>query len=83
MIISLLKGLSKDEDGATLLEYTVLLGLVLTGGVAVIGLFGAWIDDQWTWLIDGMNAADGGASGGSGGSSGGSGGGCIRGPPLC
>ena len=82
MIISLLKGLSKDEDGATLLEYTVLLGLVLTGGVAIIGLFGAWIDGQWTWLYDEM-IADGGAGGSPGGSPGGGGGRCIRGPPLC
>jgi Flp pilus assembly pilin Flp len=73
MIVSLLKGLSKEEDGATLLEYTVLLGVVLAGVVAIIGLFGTWIDGQWKGLSAELHS-DGGASGGSGGSSGGSGG---------
>jgi len=40
----------KDEDGAALIEYTVLLGLMLVAVVATIGLVGTWISGQWTTL---------------------------------
>jgi pilus assembly protein Flp/PilA len=32
----------KDEDGAALIEYTVLLGIMLVAVVATIGLVGTW-----------------------------------------
>ena len=37
----------KDEDGAALIEYTVLLGIMLVAVIAVIGLVGTWINGQW------------------------------------
>ncbi|HME85305.1 MAG TPA: Flp family type IVb pilin [Roseiarcus sp.] len=40
----------KDEDGAALIEFTVLLGLMLVAVVATIGLVGTWISGQWTTL---------------------------------
>jgi pilus assembly protein Flp/PilA len=48
--IQLLKRLVKDEDGAALLEYTVLLGILLVAVIATITLVGAWITGQWTTL---------------------------------
>jgi pilus assembly protein Flp/PilA len=39
-----------DEDGAALIEYTVLLGLLTVGVVATIGLVGTWVSGQWTAL---------------------------------
>ena len=39
-----------DEDGAALIEYTVLLGLMLVAVVATIGLVGTWVSGQWTAL---------------------------------
>ena len=48
--IQLLKRLAKDEDGAALLEYTVLLGILLVAVIATITLVGAWISGQWTAL---------------------------------
>jgi pilus assembly protein Flp/PilA len=50
MVVSLLKNLAVDEDGAALLEYTVLLGLLLVAVIATIGLVGTWISGQWTAL---------------------------------
>jgi Flp pilus assembly pilin Flp len=32
----------KDEDGAALIEYTVLLGILLIAVIATIGLVGTW-----------------------------------------
>ena len=37
----------KDEDGAALIEYTVLLGILIVAVIATIGLVGAWINGQW------------------------------------
>jgi pilus assembly protein Flp/PilA len=48
--ILLLKRLAKDEDGAALLEYTVLLGILLVAVIATITLVGTWISGQWTAL---------------------------------
>ena len=40
----------KDEDGAALIEYTVLLGILLIAVIAIIGTVGTWIHGQWTAL---------------------------------
>jgi pilus assembly protein Flp/PilA len=40
----------KDEDGAALIEYTVLLGILLIAVIAIIGTVGTWISSQWTAL---------------------------------
>jgi pilus assembly protein Flp/PilA len=48
--MSLLRRLRKDEDGAALIEYTVLLGILLIAVIATIGLVGTWINNQWTNL---------------------------------
>ena len=42
--------LVKDEEGAALIEYTVLLGIMLVAVIATIVLVGAWIGTQWTNL---------------------------------
>ena len=39
-----------DEDGAALIEYTVLLGLMLVAVVATITLVGTWVVGRWTAL---------------------------------
>jgi pilus assembly protein Flp/PilA len=48
--IQLLGRLARDEDGAALLEYTVLLGILLVAVIATIVLVGTWISGQWTTL---------------------------------
>ena len=40
----------KDEDGAALIEYTVLLGILLIAVIAIIGAVGVWINGEWTAL---------------------------------
>ena len=39
-----------DEDGASLIEYTVLLGILLTGVMVTIALVGTWVSGKWTAL---------------------------------
>jgi pilus assembly protein Flp/PilA len=54
--IQLIKKLGKDEDGAALIEYTVLLGIMLVAVIATIGVVGAWITGQWTALSGALPA---------------------------
>ena len=45
-----MKRLAEDEDGAALLEYTVLLGILLVAVIGTITLVGGWINGRWTAL---------------------------------
>jgi len=49
-LVSSLNRLAREEDGAALIEYTVLIGLMLVGVVATITLVGTWVSGQWTTL---------------------------------
>ena len=49
-LMVLAKSLRKDEDGAALIEYTVLLGILLVAVIAVISFVGAWISNEWAAL---------------------------------
>ena len=48
--LDLVRGLRRDEEGAALIEYTVLLGIMLVAVIATIILVGAWIKGEWTTL---------------------------------
>jgi pilus assembly protein Flp/PilA len=39
-----------DEDGAAMIEYTVLLGIITVAVIATIILVGAWVSGEWTTL---------------------------------
>ena len=53
--LTLVRRLGKDEDGAALIEYTVLVGVLLVAVIAVIGSVGAWIGGQWTSLCKALS----------------------------
>jgi pilus assembly protein Flp/PilA len=44
--------LRTDEDGASFLEYTVLLGIILAVTIATITAVGTWAGDIWGYLCD-------------------------------
>jgi len=48
--LDLVRGVARDNEGASLLEYTVLLGIVLVAVIATIVLVGQWVSLQWTTL---------------------------------
>jgi pilus assembly protein Flp/PilA len=48
--LELIRGVARDTDGAALIEYTVLLGIMLVAVIATIVLVGTWITGQWTAL---------------------------------
>ena len=42
--------LAKDEEGAALVEYTVLLGVMLVAVIGTIVLVGGWVNSKWAAL---------------------------------
>ena len=48
--LELIRRLGRDDEGAALIEYTVLLGIMLVAVIATIVLVGTWIKGQWTTL---------------------------------
>jgi pilus assembly protein Flp/PilA len=48
--LQLAKRLSADEDGAALVEYTVLLGVMLVAVISTIVLVGGWVNTKWSAL---------------------------------
>jgi pilus assembly protein Flp/PilA len=53
--LALVRRLAKDEDGATLVEYTVLLGILLVAVIASITAVGSWINGKWSALSAALN----------------------------
>jgi pilus assembly protein Flp/PilA len=52
----LMTRLAKDEEGAALVEYTVLLGIMLVAVITTIGLVGGWMTNKWTALWNALSA---------------------------
>ena len=49
-IFTNLAGLRRDEEGAALIEYTVLLGILLVAVIVIINVVGSWVSTQWSAL---------------------------------
>jgi len=54
--VQLVKRLGHDEEGAALVEYTVLLGIMLVAVITTIGLVGGWMSTKWTALWTALSA---------------------------
>jgi pilus assembly protein Flp/PilA len=53
--VQLVRRLQADEEGATLVEYTVLLGIMLVAVITTIGLVGGWMSTKWTALYNALS----------------------------
>ena len=49
-LAKLVSQLKTDEDGAALIEYTVLLGILLVAVIAIIAAVGVWVNGEWASL---------------------------------
>jgi pilus assembly protein Flp/PilA len=49
-MFEVMKGLGKDESGAALIEYTVLLGILVVAVITTILAVGNWVNTKWTAL---------------------------------
>jgi pilus assembly protein Flp/PilA len=54
--VQLMKQFASDEEGAALVEYTVLLGIMLVAVITTIGLVGGWMSTKWTALWTALSA---------------------------
>jgi pilus assembly protein Flp/PilA len=58
--LQLIKSFRQDEEGAALVEYTVLLGIMLVAVITTIGLVGGWMSTKWSALYTALSAGGGG-----------------------
>ncbi len=56
LAIQAIKKLRKDEEGAALVEYTVLLGIMLVAVISTIVLVGGWVNTKWGALWTALQA---------------------------
>jgi pilus assembly protein Flp/PilA len=49
-LVNLIKQLKRDEGGASLIEYTVLLAILLVAVIAIIAAVGGWVNNTWSTL---------------------------------
>ena len=52
-----LNNFNKNESGASLIEYSLLVGLITVGVVLTVVAVGGWVGTQWTALDDTLNQA--------------------------
>ena len=51
---------TKDENGAALIEYSVLIGLITVAAIGAIIAVGGWVVQQWTALEGALGIGGGG-----------------------
>jgi len=51
----LIRKLKKDDEGAALIEYTVLLGILLVAVISIIIAVGVWVNGKWSALNTAIN----------------------------
>ncbi|MDG4874241.1 Flp family type IVb pilin [Mesorhizobium sp. WSM4935] len=49
-LMAMSRQFSGDENGAAMVEYTILLGIITVAVIATIILVGNWVVGQWTTL---------------------------------
>ena len=49
-VMNLISQFKSDENGASLIEYTVLLAILLVAVIAIIAGVGKWISSEWASL---------------------------------
>jgi pilus assembly protein Flp/PilA len=47
----LLAHLRKDQKGATMIEYSILIGIITVVAIGFISLMGTWVASQWAALV--------------------------------
>lgn len=51
-----IEALLREEDGASLVEYSILIGLITVAVIAIIVAVGGWIVTQWQALQAALGA---------------------------
>ena len=54
-LMNIAKRFHEDEDGAAMVEYTILLGIITVAVIATIVAVGGWVSSNWTALCTDIN----------------------------
>jgi len=49
-LMTLTRQFRDDENGAAMVEYTILLGIITVAVIATVVLVGTWVSGKWTLL---------------------------------
>jgi Flp pilus assembly pilin Flp len=55
--LELIRGLRSDEDGASLVEYTMLLAIIVPAVIGTLGSVGRWVNNTWSGFFTALNSA--------------------------
>ena len=55
--LEVVKKFANDEEGAALIEYTVLLGVLIVAVITSIGLVGTWVAGKWSAFCTSLTGA--------------------------
>jgi pilus assembly protein Flp/PilA len=55
-LLALADKFRNDEEGAALIEYTVLLGILLVAVITIIIAVGTWVSTKWSVLNGSLTA---------------------------
>ncbi|MER9367815.1 Flp family type IVb pilin [Mesorhizobium sp. M7A.F.Ca.US.011.01.1.1] len=57
-----------DENGAAMVEYSILIGIIAVASIMVVIAIGAWVNGRFTELCTGLDAHPTGTCSAAGGS---------------
>jgi Flp pilus assembly pilin Flp len=56
-IVSFVRDLHQDNSGASFIEYTALLGVILAVGIGVLTAVGGWANSTWVYLCSQLSTS--------------------------
>ena len=54
-LMNIAKRFHEDEDGAAMVEYTILLGIITVAVIGTIILVGGWVSGKWSHLYSAIS----------------------------
>jgi pilus assembly protein Flp/PilA len=55
-LTSVVKDFARDERGASLLEYSILLGIITVAVIGSVFSVGSWVSGRWAALVTNLTA---------------------------
>ena len=56
-LMTMARQFREDENGAAMVEYTVLLGIITVAVIATVALVGTWVSGKWVALNSTLTTA--------------------------
>ncbi|TGR27509.1 MAG: Flp family type IVb pilin [Mesorhizobium sp.] len=66
-LIDVARRFHDDENGAAMVEYSILIGIVAAASIVAIIAIGGWVGSQFTGLCANLNTKGVSSTGGAGG----------------